>query len=269
MDASCRPRDAHHLMLKISREQIKGIRREMLHALALRMAVDIAERTPAFRAIYGEVTLQAAVQQAAEHAVNYGFEAEPAIELYVKTTLLIGNDFPTDPQVPWAAKILADAHAGGPSRKAERIYERADSLVARIFGHREEHLRESLLILERPWIERELSARSTETELLRLLIRLQPRRSEAIGEEALRCLIAEGRANALGYGLMLRDGVAIYIALQFLFGANFATSETLPWAGCILRDRALVDEHDRVVRLLAAAMDHRARWLAYANRGSG
>ena len=55
---------------------------------------------------------------------SHGFNFRGPVRLYLELMVLFGSHFDTDPQYPWAARILAD-HDGNrpyPSRQNDRAY---------------------------------------------------------------------------------------------------------------------------------------------------
>src|ERR1700719_491066 len=56
----------------------------------------------------GENGVRQAVRLGFQRAQGYGFETQDHVRFYVDLMLVLGSDFDSDPQFPWAAEILQD-----------------------------------------------------------------------------------------------------------------------------------------------------------------
>jgi hypothetical protein len=69
--------------------------------------------------------LRHVIRYGMERADNYGFTKRGPSRFYIETMFILGSDFDTDPQYPWAFEVLSD-------QEIEDEVERADALHARL-----------------------------------------------------------------------------------------------------------------------------------------
>lgn len=81
-----------------------------------------------------------------------------------------------------------------------------------------------------------------------------PRPCGALGPDGLRALIRRGIERAQGHGIASERDVCVFLGLMLTFGEDF--DKALPWARAIVRDRDLIDGHDRIDRLADAGEEH-------------
>ena len=81
-----------------------------------------------------------------------------------------------------------------------------------------------------------------------------PRRAGAAAAGRLRALIRRGIERAQGHGIASERDVCVFLGLMLTFGEDF--DKALPWARAIVRDRDLIDGHDRIDRLADAGEEH-------------
>jgi hypothetical protein len=69
-------------------------------------------------------------RHAVRKAGKYGIEMESDVVRFVDLTFLLGADFDSSPETPWASEILNDKTLTG-SQKAELLWNRANEELAR------------------------------------------------------------------------------------------------------------------------------------------
>src|SRR5438094_179214 len=73
-----------------------------------RMLERLRTHFPKHEVYLGEPQLRVLVRLAVERAQSHVLMAERSIALYLDLMCVLGSGFDTDPQLPWAAAILAD-----------------------------------------------------------------------------------------------------------------------------------------------------------------
>ena len=73
--------------------------------------------------IIGETQLRKVIQYSVSQAEQYGLTTQREVCLYLNLMLLLGSDFDTDVQLPWAEEVLMDEMIIDPYVRIERLYE--------------------------------------------------------------------------------------------------------------------------------------------------
>lgn len=243
--------------MRLEGGQLAQIRQSVLREMGARIHRNVNAGAPEYGPIHGDRAVGLAIAAAVARAHAHGFEVLRDVERYVLASLVLGHDFATDPQLPWAARALLDTGAG-PDRRAARLHDRATHYASLVFGPRRERLRDALGRLGA--LDLALPSRDGAAELHAMCVRLYPRKAEVIGDHALSALIAEAPETARAWGLKTPRGVAACVGLQFMIGARAESDARVPWVGEILRDTSLPTEEQRILRLLTAAWDYAERW---------
>lgn len=80
----------------------------------------------------GEPAARALVRKALADAGRYGIEQEYEVSRYLDLMFLLGEDFASDPSLPWASVALAERV--GAREKMDRLWQRAQEHLARGSG---------------------------------------------------------------------------------------------------------------------------------------
>lgn len=217
--------------------------------------------------ILGKEQVCKVVQLGIERAEQYGLVTERDLHLYVGLMFMLGSYFDQDPQLPWAAQILADENIVDPSVRVDRLHDRAMAFLNEAAGQESQYLERALRkgrelpasALTRTGEDRQLSFGDY---MLKLLYAWYPEKYQAVGDPGIRQLVRQGYQVARGYGLTDEKGIAIYLGLMFLLGGEFDRDPQYPWAETVLRDAALTDPAKKGEALHQGALAHLEQWLA-------
>jgi hypothetical protein len=212
--------------------------------------------------ILGGERLKETVSYGWERARSYGLNGENSIILYTDLIFLLGRSFDTDPQLPWAAEILAGKEA--PEDRTQTLYDQAIDYLDRVSGEHNEHIDAAQVRLANEKLEdlADGGASSLTEQLLLRLKRVFPQKYEYVGETSLQRMIQQGVREANNYGINGRRGFAIYIGLMFMLGAGFDHNPQFSWAAEILNDKELQESDAKGEKLYAAAMDYLSLWCS-------
>src|SRR5688572_16938045 len=113
--------------------QVRPAQMEVFDAAAMRpfedeMVVHSKEFSPRLCEVIGDDQLRVALRRAIARAQRYKFTNRGPIRLFIEMTFLFGSAFDTDPQYPWAAKILT-----APDDEMSR----AEQLCAQVLAYQE------------------------------------------------------------------------------------------------------------------------------------
>ena len=221
------------------------------------MVVHSKEFSPRLCEVIGEEQLRVALRGAMARAANYGFTYRGPIRLFIEMIFLFGSAFDTDPQYPWAAKILRTTD--GQMQRAEQIYAKVLDYLEKVSGPEDVNTRRALGSL------RDLAQRpvtfSTNDFVPGMLREIQcgfPQKADYIGDRALTALIREGCAEARKYCFPLR-GEALVVTLMFAFGLGCTDDPLYPWISNTFKDERIMNPTARTERLERKAVT----WLEH------
>ena len=180
---------------------------------------------------------------------------------------MLGSDFDTDPQLPWAAQILTDQASPNQMSRADRLYEKSGEYVAKVAGPDYEYAKQALRRAKQVQLQGlSLSAAAFETELLAHLRSNHPEKCHYIGEPALRSLIPLGVELAKRHSIATSAGLILLTGLAFALGHGFSTDLQFPWISSTLGNDRIDDPNKRVERLYSKTMTYLDHVLAYHER---
>lgn len=213
----------------------------------------------------GDPQLLRVVDHALARAERHGFTSERNACLYLDLTLMLGAEFDTDPQIPWAAQILADPGFTHPTLRIDHLTNTALAHLERTAGVDDERLERVYLRLRREMTDTiamvDRSGALWPQLALRVLRRIWPERVDELGEEPLAQLIRRSYEAAHHSGLAARHDLAIYLVCAFLFGSGFDRDPQYPWAAAAL-SAASGDGARRAERLYHEGLSWLGRMLA-------
>lgn len=212
--------------------------------------------------IAGEDGTRDVVRYAVERAARHGHDTERSVCFYLNVMLILGGNFDTDPQLPWAAEILAD-EIPEPEYRIEKLADTAVEWFSGIAGPQNRHLNQTLLLLHRDSGTVLSAPRSgaLQEHLLGVLSRISWNKYTAVGEDRLRQLIAAGLAETEIYGLASDFGATVYVAFMFVLGRGFVSDPLHAWARDVLNDPEPTAPDERARRLHAAGMAQLGKFL--------
>lgn len=247
-------------MLRIRPEQMEALEQAAVRRFETETARHLSTFAPEHSEILGEEGVRKVVGLGIERARRYGFTNRGPARFYVEMMFLFGSDFDTDPQLPWAAQILADAGAHDQMARADRLWRRTTDFLERVAGPDHEFTRDALRrARQQSWEGQPVLHPNLEQEVLRGLEALHPQRFHCVGGSALRALIERGAELAKPYAAARAAALPLFTGLMFLLGHGVATDPQFPWVEAALSDEGRRPPAERLQRLHAA-------WMAYLDR---
>jgi hypothetical protein len=124
-----------------------------------------------------------------------------------------------------------------------------------------------VLILRKSQVEafEQSAQREFEDELVDHLRSFAPELWRILKDDGVRRAVQLGLRRAGRYGLKDRAPLKFYVELTFAFGSFFDADVQLPWAGQILSDSTIANQHRRVDRLYGKMADYLERVAGPAN----
>ncbi|MDY6991875.1 MAG: hypothetical protein SVR94_04620, partial [Pseudomonadota bacterium] len=204
----------------------------------------------------GETQLRKVIQYSVSQAEQYGLTTQREVCLYLNLMLLLGSDFDTDIQLPWAKQALKDETTISPYVRIKRLYDVAMIHLNQVVGINGEHFDRAINKMKNQlskWIV--LVGPVFEPDLISLLKQLYPQKSQAIGESVLRQLIKQGMTSTQVYNIATQGGTILYVCLMIMLGGHFDKDPKYPRIVTILNNTSLT-ESDLKIKLIYEEISH-------------
>jgi hypothetical protein len=245
-------------MLQIREEQMAVFEQAALRRFEDEMVVHSKDFSPRLCDVIGEEQLRVALRRAMARAGRYGFTYRGPIRLFIELMFLFGSAFDTDPQYPWAGKILHASH--DQMQRAEQLCDKTLDYQEKVSGPDAANTRKALDQLS-------ILARQPATaptgdfvrNALQEISRVFPQKAAYIGEEGLKGLIDEARTEAWKYRFPAGRGETLLVVLMFAFGHRCTDDRLYPWIARTLKDERIIEPAARAERLRKKAvtwLDH-------------
>jgi len=248
-------------VLTIHEEQISALRAEILDTFAEQMSAHLARFSrPSFGALKEE-DRRKVVQLGLGRAASYGFTFEGPIRLYLELMALLGSDFDTDPQYPWASEILNAKSSRAQMQRATRLYEKMLAYRAAVFGPANAFTLSAFgrlqTLTQEPFAP---LAGDANTALCRWLAFIHPEKTAFLGPDALAALVGEGLDKARRLSASTDLEVASMVAFMLMFGHGCMADPLYPWIGRAWSKSGVTHSLGRAARL----EQRLSAWLAQA-----
>lgn len=193
--------------------------------------------------------LHSAILQGLEKAESYGFTLIGTIRFYIETSFILGVSFDTDPQFPWAGKILQDTSITDEVWRADALHEELENYMCEVLGENRENLKLALLATSRVarqkinW-QKELN----EQKLTELAEWVYPQKLKALNQDAHHEIYRRSQEAAGERGIRNHYGIVLCYFLNFFCGHKCAVDPLFPWLTEVITHKAKsVDEQVRLV----------------------
>lgn len=254
-------------MLTIRSQQITTFEQAALRKFEDEMVVHSRDFSPKLCEVLGEEQLRVALRQAMARADGYGFTYRGPIRLFIEMMFLFGSKFDTDPQYPWAAKILlSDEHQ---MQRAEQLFEKIIYYQEKVSGPGGENTRRALRDLL-AWTKNPITFSSSNFEagMRQEMSHVFPEKAAFIADEGLTTLINEGMTEGMKYQFSPVRGEALIVTLLFAFGHGCTDDPLYPWIAQTLKDERIIDPAARAARLEKKAVTWLEHVLAAPRAGA-
>lgn len=258
-------------MLKIRKEQYEELGKISLKRFEDSMVEHIKEFFPEHYEILSEPTIRRVIQYGVEQAEKYGFTTERDVCLYINTMIMLGSNFDTDLQLPWAAEILDDESITESITRVDLLSDKTLEYLNRVAGANEGYYKRALLSVREVPIQdfSQSVTSSVEPRITGQLQKIWPNKYEDLGEQAVRRLIRHALESAKEYKISSDRGIMVYAGLMFMLGGGFDSDPQFPWAAGVLNDESITNEPAKVDRLYKEAMAFLEKCLAWRPNAEG
>jgi len=258
-------------MLKIRKEQYEELAKVSLKSFEDSMIEHIKEFFPEQYEISGEPAVRRLIQYGVEQAENYEFITQRDVCLYINTMIMLGGNFDTDLQLPWAAEILKDEAITDSVARIDALSEKTLEYLDRVAGTNEGYYKRALLTVRQVPIA-DFSQSVTggvEPRVISQLQKIWPNKYEDIGDRNVSRLIRHALESAKKYNISSDRGIMLYTGLMFMLGGGFDKDPQFPWAASVLNDESITNEAAKVDRLYKEAMAFLEKCLSWRPKAEG
>jgi hypothetical protein len=241
-------------MLRIRPQQMQAFAQATMANFETRMVAHLWQLAPQHCNAVGEEGLRQVVRTGFERAHSYGLTNRGPVRFYLDLMIMLGSDFDTDPQYPWAAALLKDAAIPDQMTRAERLYDKAMDYAANVFGQGYERekaaVRRAGLV---QYADLPSLAAGAVGELVRCFEAVFPEKVRYLGEPPMLALAARAQTLSAQHRLAPERGPAVLAGLMFAFGHGVTADPQFPWvAATLVKDTQ--DAATRTERLFRRAL---------------
>jgi hypothetical protein len=243
--------------LKIRAAQLETFEQVRLPEFEDSMVEHMKEFSPLHSKSLGEEGMRTLIRAGLERAKKHGFTQRNTVRFYLETNILLGIDFDTDPQYPWAGQILRDATTPDQTKRADRLHERLIDLLDTAGGPNRQFAKLALHRARKiPFQATPVGSGRFEQEALLSMRQTHPEKADYVGEAALRGLIPRAIEETRKYAVATDAGVCLFLGLMFAVGHGFAGDPKYPWVANTLTNSAVTEVDKRVERLYSKTMTY-------------
>jgi hypothetical protein len=243
-------------MLKIRPDQMKVFEEAALRRFEEEMVAHLRQLAPQHCNAVGEEGLFQVVRTGFQRANNYGLTNRGPVRFYLDLMMMLGSDFDTDPQYPWAAVLLKDSAVPDQMDRAELLYEKAMDYSAKVFGQGYEQ--EKAAVRRASLVKYEDLPSFTQDsvgELVKYFEKVFPEKVSYLGEPPMSALAARAKTLSEQHRLAPERGPIVLAGLMFAFGHGVTIDPQFPWVSATLV-KDTQDAATRTERLFRRALTY-------------
>lgn len=233
-------------MLITRNEQIKAFEIAAKKKFENEMVHHMEQFAPLTFKVIGEQGVRKVIEMGIERARKYGFINRGPARFYIEMMFMFGSNFDTDPQYPWATRILEDTDKGNQMWQADRLYNKAMHYVENVVGSENRYEMEAL---QRLILMRFEDIPTAGQDIANMLSDMHPRKCEYMGRNSLNALIETGDIKAKSFSAYTTKGGAVFVGLMFIFGSGCFIDPQFPWVASTLDNPSIDDTDKKLERL--------------------
>jgi hypothetical protein len=230
------------------------------------MVEHLKDFSPLHSESLGDARMRSLVKIGMERAKKYGFTHRGPVRFYIETIILLGIDFDSDPQFPWAAKFLSDPTNLNQTERADAIYDELMDYLDKVGGPDREYSKRALRkVGELPFEPISIDDPVFTESVMRRMQDVYPEKADFMETESLQELIRQAVKEAKKMDVLTDAGVYLFVGLMFMIGHGFIRDPMYPWIANTLGKPAVDNPDRRIERLHAKAMIYVEHVLLHIN----
>jgi hypothetical protein len=197
-----------------------------------------------------EANTRATIRFGYSKAGAYGINTTRNVCLYLNNMLLLGSNFDSDAQYPWAQQILTDEHLPDAAARMDAVSDKMLQELDKVTGPGNIFIYRSILHFTRE--ADSIYAKLIADDISKALPNMNTlfrQKYEAVGEANLKQMIRQGIIAVKKYDITHESCVLVYLIFMFMMGGGFDTDPQFPWVAEILNSDKLTDQHKKIETL--------------------
>ncbi|MFN7923283.1 MAG: hypothetical protein U0Q16_24490 [Bryobacteraceae bacterium] len=240
--------------------QVEAFHPRILDQFEGLLAGHAREFAPKHTEVLGEQGTLAVVKTAIARGAAYGFDAQAPLELFLDLMFLLGSEFDTDLQYPWAAEILSPKSPGNQMEKADRLHAASIGYLDAVAGPDNEYAQAALQALRD---QGGALVRETKTDFRTaapmLMRKLYPQKVDHLGPAITAAVVERAIAECAARQIQTLPGYWVITAFDFALGHAITRDPLYPWVKETLNDERIAQPDERAGKLYSKAkvyIDH-------------
>lgn len=195
-----------------------------------------------------------------KRAATHGCNTQCDTALYLNLMAILGAEFDTDPQIPWAGQGLDDLSIPSLSARLNKVYDSAIALLESTCGNKNLYLVRTKIRIRKQDFDflNAVRQNALPSVLAAFLEGIYPQKAAYIGASAMKVLVHYAASTVQERGASTGRAAGIHALHMFMLGSGYERDPFYPWAAEIMeaRDAGPVDARfDRVLEASLAYMD--------------
>ena len=219
----------------IRQQQLETFELDAEHRFEREMAGHLRGFSPQHAKTLNDEILNRIVSDGVERAHAYGLSSRGAVQFFLETMFILGGQFDSDPQYPWAFEILSAVDVVDPNVKADRLHTRVTDFLDKAGGPERQWAIDAVEKLQAEQKRTWPATGEASGPILNRFKAVYPQKCEYLGDPALSKLIQFARATVVQFGPLTPANHAVFAALMFAFGHKFYDDDLYPWAKATLK----------------------------------
>lgn len=214
--------------------------------------------------IAGDACVRETIRLGVTRARRWGLTREASAQSYIDHMVMLGSDFDSDPQLPWAREILEREQPE--LVRMDSLHAQARDFMARTASEGSRNVFFAVARARAHGLCPDLSAPPSQAldQVAAWLEWLYPEKYRLV-RHRLPELVARAEATAFTHGFERPRALGRILGLTFLMGGGVTDDPMTPWVGAIVRDtRHSADEREE--KLWSSSCAYAERWLAEARK---
>ena len=212
--------------------------------------------------IAGDACVRETIRLGVSRARYWGLTLEASGQSYIDHMIMLGSDFDTDPQIPWAREVLERKQPE--LARMDSLHAQTADYMARTAGAGSRNAFFAVARARTQGLCPDLSVPPSQAlaEVASWLERMYPEKYRLVGYR-LPQLVQHAEATASQYGFERPRALGRVLGMMFLMGGGVCDDPMTPWVGAIVRDtQRSADE--REAKLWSSLCEYAERWLEAA-----
>ena len=212
--------------------------------------------------VAGDACVRETIRLGVRRARRWGLTREASAQSYIDHMVLLGSDFDSDPQLPWAREILERRQPE--LVRLDSLHAQAADFLAQSAGRGSRNVFFAVARARMHGLCPELSVPPSQAleHVGAWLEWMYPEKYRLV-RHRLPELVARAEATALTHGFERPRALGRILGMTFLMGGGVCDDPMTPWVGGIVRDtQHTADEREE--KLWTSLCAYADRWLAEA-----